>query len=422
MTRILRGAVGSLMLSCLTFGPAFANGAPCPGDCSGDRVTTVDEIVLAVGIALGTSPLATCPTADADGDGMVTVDEILRAVDAALAGCESTIPPFEEFAWESELADPRTDRLCVEAAAPDRVPETTFIQCRIEGAKFAPSDVPPKDELTIVAYNIERGFGIDAQLAAILEHGDIPVPDVILLSEADRGCQRTGLRNITREYAEALGAYYVFATEFVELPGNRAPGGPYDPPLCEHGNAILSRYPLGNVRAIRHAANRSWYTPPGHPNPDEPRLGGRIAVAADMKVGDRLVRLYSLHLESTLSTLRVRDAQALEIAVDADAIRGPVIVGGDLNAFFAKLDFANGTRNDATTQVFLQRGFVDAHAPIPLEQRDTIFDPVPLVIDFVLVRDARVRSAGLCPSARCGGLSDHLPIWALVDIGPNTAR
>src|SRR6185295_978707 len=115
-------------------------------------------------------------------------------------------------------------------------------------------------------------------------------------SEVDRGCQRTQFRNVARDYARALGYFYVYATEFVELPGDRGATGPYDPPLCEHGNAIVSRYPLGNVRAIRHAAQRSWYTPPEFPDPDEPRLGGRIAITADARIGDRLVRLYSLHL------------------------------------------------------------------------------------------------------------------------------
>lgn len=407
---------------CLTWVLPATAGA-CAGDCDLDGQTTVEEIVRAVAIALGEASVAQCPAADANGDARVTVDEILLAVGAALQGCGGTDPPpFAEFPWETVPADPRIDRLCAEAADPDRAPDTTFIDCRVEGASFAPAEVEPKEALVVVAYNVERGFQLDAQLAALLDSGDIPTPDVLLLSEADRGCRRTDFRNVTREYAEALGFYYVFATEFVELPGERTFDGPYDPPLCEHGNAIVSRYPLGNVRAIRHAANRSWYTPPDFPRPDEPRLGGRVAVAADMKVGERLVRLYSLHLESTLSTLRVRDAQAAEIAADADALRTPVVVGGDLNAFFAKVDLLNGSTNDQTTQAFLRRGFVDAHAALPLEQRDTIFDPVPLVIDFLFVRGAAVRDAGLCPQEHCGPLSDHLPVWTTIDLGDRTAQ
>ena len=413
-------AAAFLAAAVLAAAVATTAGAACRGDCNGSGSVTVDEVVLAVNVALGAATLDACAAADVDGDRAVTVDEIIAALDDALDGCRSTATPtplsFESFPFADELPDPRTHRLCVEADDPDAAADTTFIDCAIEGASFIPAPAPPKDEITVVAYNILRGFEVDAQLAAIAA-GDIPTPDVLLLSEADRGCRRTDFRNVARDYAEALGLSFVFATEFVELPSRRGPTGPYDPPLCEHGNAILARYPLGNVRAIRHAANRSWYTPPDFPDPDEPRLGGRIAVAADMLVGDRVVRLYSLHFESTLSTLRIRDAQAVEIAADGADLGYPVVAGGDLNAFFARLDFQNGSANDGATQAFFTRGYRDAHVGLPLAERDTIFDPVPLVIDFLFVRNADVLEAGLCPREHCGALSDHLPVWAVLDLG-----
>ncbi|NNL64729.1 MAG: hypothetical protein HKP30_00665 [Myxococcales bacterium] len=322
---------------------------------------------------------------------------------------------FGEFSWEGRAADVTVERLCDEAADPDAAPDTTFIRCRVEGDSFAPAERPARREIVVVSYNVLRGFRTDAQLDYFLNEPGVPVPDVLLLSEVDRGCRRTGFRNVAREWAEALGHHYVYATEFVELPGNRGAAGPYDPPLCEHGNAIVARWPLGNVRAIRHAANRSWYTPPGFPTPDEPRLGGRIAVAADMRVGDRLVRLYSLHLESTLDAAGLRDAQAVEIAEDADGVPWPVIVGGDLNSFGALFTlFVSDTALDGPTRPFFERGYVDAHGTIPATSRATTFDPGALLLDFVLVRDATVRDPGRCPRARCEPLSDHLPIWTTV--------
>lgn len=339
----------------------------------------------------------------------------------AAAGCGSDdsgggSSGFSEFPWQAAAPDVRSQRLCVEAADPDQAVDTTFIDCAVEGATFAPERIEPKTQIEVLAYNILRGFQVDAQLAEISSGIHFPIPDVLLLSEVDRGCRRTQFRNIARDYAEALGYYYVYTTEFVELPGNRGDSGPYDPPLCEHGNAIVSRYPLGNVRQIRHAENRSWYTPPDFPDPDEPRLGGRIALAADMKVGDRLVRLYSLHLESTLSALRIRDAQAVEIAAEAALVDHPVIAGGDLNSFFAVLDFENDTTRDGPTQAFLTRGFTDTHAALPLLGRTTTYDPVPLIIDFIYVRDATVNAAGVCELAVCGALSDHLPVWASISL------
>ncbi len=66
--------------------------AACVGDCSGDGNVTVDEIVNAVNIALGTASLSTCPAADGDNDGSVVITEILQAVVAALEGCPALSP------------------------------------------------------------------------------------------------------------------------------------------------------------------------------------------------------------------------------------------------------------------------------------------------------------------------------------------
>lgn len=321
-------------------------------------------------------------------------------------------PEFEEFAWRTDTPDVRTERLCAEAEAPDDAPDTTFIDCDIEGATFSSEEPPAKDELVVLAYNILRGFEVDAQLDMITSGVDFPVPDVLLLSEVDRGCRRTEFRNIARDYAERLGYYYVYVTEFVELPSDRGDTGPYDPPICEHGNALVSRYPLGNVRQIRHAENRSWYTPPGAPDPDEPRLGGRIAIAADAKIGDALVRLYVLHLESTLTALEIRDAQAEEIAADGEEIAYPVIAGGDLNTFFYFDDLNKGVLTQPAVKSFVDRGHEDAHQGVPLEERYTSFDPFDMVIDIILPRGVEVADAGRCSPERCGSLSDHLPVFA----------
>lgn len=60
---------------------------PCAGDCDGNGAVTVEELVLAVAIALGDQPLASCAPADADGDGAVRVAELVRAVAHALGSC-----------------------------------------------------------------------------------------------------------------------------------------------------------------------------------------------------------------------------------------------------------------------------------------------------------------------------------------------
>ncbi|NJR71962.1 MAG: hypothetical protein HC782_02245, partial [Gammaproteobacteria bacterium] len=47
---------------------------------------------------------------------------------------------------------------------------------------------------------------------------------------------------------------------------------------------------------------------------------------------------------------------------------------------------------DGPTLPFFERGYADAHASLPWLERPTIFDPLPLVIDFIFVRGAALDS------------------------------
>jgi hypothetical protein len=59
----------------------------CAGDCNGDGVTTVDEVVRGVAIALGDKPLSSCPASDPNHDGIVAVSDLVQAVKSVLQGC-----------------------------------------------------------------------------------------------------------------------------------------------------------------------------------------------------------------------------------------------------------------------------------------------------------------------------------------------
>jgi hypothetical protein len=50
-------------------------------------VVTVDELVLAVNIALDDLPVAACRAVDRNGSGQVTINELIQAVANALNGC-----------------------------------------------------------------------------------------------------------------------------------------------------------------------------------------------------------------------------------------------------------------------------------------------------------------------------------------------
>ncbi len=54
------------------------------GDCDGNGVVTIGELITGVGIALGRSAVGDCPAFDCDGDDLVGVGELIKAVNAAL--------------------------------------------------------------------------------------------------------------------------------------------------------------------------------------------------------------------------------------------------------------------------------------------------------------------------------------------------
>lgn len=70
--------------------PRFADpfaAAPCVADCNLDGTVTIDELLTAVGITLGSTSLAMCVPSDPNGDGEPSVDELVRAIVTALGGC-----------------------------------------------------------------------------------------------------------------------------------------------------------------------------------------------------------------------------------------------------------------------------------------------------------------------------------------------
>ncbi|MGE0709780.1 MAG: endonuclease/exonuclease/phosphatase family protein [Planctomycetota bacterium] len=282
------------------------------------------------------------------------------------------------------------------------------LHCEFELGAFAPPPPPPPERLRVVAWNLERGLELDGQLRFLREDPDVRDADLLLLSEADRGCARTGGRNVTRELAQALGRDYAFCVQYVELPrADRRPRHRVDA-VCEHGNAILSRYPLLNPRQLRHRDTARW-----DQRRDEPRLGGSTSLGAEVEVaGGRRLRCYSVHMDSGFLQDAYRAAQARDLVADADAHEGPVLVGGDMNTFRYTLDAAAGLGRDPTPRVFAAAGFADAHAVLPRWRRGTTSRKwlVRGVIDLVFVRGLRVERAGIARRAR--GLSDHYPVFA----------
>jgi endonuclease/exonuclease/phosphatase family metal-dependent hydrolase len=197
---------------------------------------------------------------------------------------------------------------------------------------FAPhrSIVSAPKSLRIVDWNIERG----QQLQGVTDFLAGVNADILILQEVDLNARRTHRLNIAETIARKLEMNYVFGCEFQELVQ-----GSKDSPAY-HGQATLSKWPISKPRLIRFSRQSRFWQPHWFlPNiePFQERLGGRIALAAQINVAGRKFVTYNLHLESRGSNA-LRISQLGEVLSDATGYDAecPVIVAGDLNTDASK--------------------------------------------------------------------------------------
>ncbi len=189
-------------------------------------------------------------------------------------------------------------------------------------------------QAVVVAWNAERCKNLE-ESAAFLAALDA---DVLLLSELDWGMARTGQHHAARELASRLGMSFAYGVEFLELDlGGERERSEFAGQTNEvgyHGNAILTRVALQRLKLVRLETRGDWFDGAR----GEARVGGRCAVLAQMRVGDRDVTFAALHLDSHGSREnRAAEMRVLLDAIDAYDRSAPVVVGGDLNAFSLSL-------------------------------------------------------------------------------------
>lgn len=193
------------------------------------------------------------------------------------------------------------------------------------------AELPRPSSLTVAAWNIERCKRIEDSAELIRASG----ADIVLATEMDHGMARSGQRHTTRDLAGFLGFGYIFGTEFVEL----GTGDAYETGLFGgvpnrhglHGNAILSRYPLHAPALIPVEDGGFWFT--GAPKGDNQlRIGGRMAMAAQVEAASGPVTFAAVHYESESDADgRAEQGQRLIDGIASLYGTGPCVIGGDLN-------------------------------------------------------------------------------------------
>jgi endonuclease/exonuclease/phosphatase family metal-dependent hydrolase len=255
----------------------------------------------------------------------------------------------------------------------------------IESAFFASErrNPHPKDApVRIVSWNIALGRALDRVHASLRGSRNLSAAAVIALQEVSR----TRRTSQARTLAARLKMNYVYA-------------GAHRCRLArERGQAILTPYPI--LRSWRIALPQVR-----HP---------RIALAADLAVGDEVLRVVNVHLENRTRVnpfiVRRRAAQLthlLEWLESAGHAR--TVLVGDLNTLGFIVD--RGRSEVLLTALLEAAGFRDAH-----HGRESVtFRLLGSRLDWIFARHAVTLRAAVEDTGR---ISDHLAVWADVELRP----
>ena len=298
-----------------------------------------------------------------------------------------------------------------------------------------PETVP--EALGVLMFNMERGVNLKEIQEFLRDCPDIQPFDLILANELDDGCARSGNRNTARELAKAFGLNYAWGLEFIELVNDENEKG-------FHGNAVFSRWPIRRAGVIRLPEEYNWYFD------RQRRIGGRLAVFAELDIGGKPLGAVSIHLENrTHGEGRLHQMQTILEAVRRELPDMPLILGGDLNTntFDGRdkedindIAASPEMRRRCLEDVFdfeplLPLAAGEGYQIVPGEPKLTRRKPMPdgsflpLRLDWILVKGVRAEKSRMVSTAKedftyaAPGsalaeftgkeLSDHNAIWAM---------
>jgi endonuclease/exonuclease/phosphatase family metal-dependent hydrolase len=171
--------------------------------------------------------------------------------------------------------------------------------------------------LRILSWNIERGHAPERLAETLIAIR----PDLACLQEVDWGNERTGSADVLKHLAKATGMLGLYGIEFLEVPApcrsTRLSGGGVT------GNALLTRFEPAAIFRIELPPSLDWQNGAnagGLPRSvsralrREPRIGRRFGLGAEFYIGNRRLRVGSLHLEDKLGGIKGRWAQLMSEA------------------------------------------------------------------------------------------------------------
>jgi endonuclease/exonuclease/phosphatase family metal-dependent hydrolase len=242
-------------------------------------------------------------------------------------------------------------------------------------------------------------------------------PDIVALQEVDNQfgsptSSRTAYMNLAKELAGLTGMYYAFGSTIDADPTVRGSNAGYiewgtgtksrnnKKPHGEYGNAILSKYPINQVR-----------------NFDLPNQSGnenRACLNARIKIGKQLFSIYATHLQHNSDIDRRDQIHEIIKIMKKDNTKSIKVLLGDLNNDPAKnkQDGKYQPEYDVI-QPLLDAGFVDS-ASVLGEPKNT-FSARNLFerIDYIFIpKGIQVEQSFTVPSTA----SDHIPLVTVIGI------
>ncbi|WP_063819196.1 endonuclease/exonuclease/phosphatase family protein [Herbidospora cretacea] len=234
-------------------------------------------------------------------------------------------------------------------------------------ATEGPGVAVDRDEFTLIAYNIRMGFGTSGtlDLDEIADWAASKKPDVVLLSEVDRGWFLNGGHDDLDRIATRLGMHFHFAPAADEL----------------WGDAVLTNLPIRNIQSAPLVTE-------GYPT-------GAQAQTVVVEVGGAPVGIVNTHLQEP----ELQSATLHGVMPPA-----PALVAGDLNL----------TPGDPAFQRLLAEiGLTDPLKDLGDPPTSPADDPVKR-IDHVLLTEGLTAVSAEVPRVP---FSDHLPVVMRIRVG-----
>ena len=267
-------------------------------------------------------------------------------------------------------------------------PADTAPELRVPGARAGATGGLAPARLRVVTYNVHDEPG-DAIAAALAASEALAGADLVTMQEvrAHGGCSAACAA------AARLGLTSVYAPGHLEGPGTE-------------GVALLSRWPVRDVEVIE--------LPRVHVVWNSAR---RVALAATIDTSAGPVRVFAVHLDNRLNPgERIRQLQPVLAA--ARAWGGAVVIGGDMNTnpfvwINHTVPVPAGVQDGR-----LERAVRAAGLETPVVGSGPTHQWLSMRLDAIYTRGVTIEGYGVAQEIR---LSDHLPLWAEVEVTPAVA-